>query len=92
MPIRLGYRRKARLGVKFVIKKNKLLVGFREKSSRYLADLERCVVLHPQVGERFAELSQLIASLEQYRHIPQIEVAMGDTRCCIGFSSSGTFV
>ncbi len=73
-----GYRRKARLGVKFVIKKNKLLVGFREKSSRYLADLESCAVLHPEVGQRLTELSQLVLSLEQYRHIPQIEVAIGD--------------
>lgn len=74
----IGYRRKARLGVKFVIKKNKLLIGFREKSSRYLADLASCVVLHPKIGERFTELSQLIASLEIYQSIPQIEVAIGD--------------
>ena len=73
-----GYRRKARLGVRYVTKKNKLLVGFREKSSRYLADLEGCVVLHPAVGERFSELSQLIASLEIYQAIPQIEIAIGD--------------
>ncbi len=45
----LGYRRKARLGVKFVIKKNKLLIGFREKASRYLADIEHCEVLHPRI-------------------------------------------
>lgn len=76
--LELGYRRKARLGVKFVIKKNKLLVGFREKSSRYLADLESCAVLHPAVGKRLTELSQLVLSLQQYRAIPQIEVAIGD--------------
>lgn len=81
----LGYRRKARLGVKFVIKKNKLLVGFREKSSRYLADLEKCVVLHPSVGERFAELSTLIASLSCYSEIAQIEVAIGDIDVALVF-------
>ncbi len=74
-----GYRRKARLGVKYVIKKNKLLIGFREKSSRYLADIEHCVVLHPAIGERLPQLSQLIASLEIYQAIPQIEIAIGDT-------------
>lgn len=73
-----GYRRKARLGVKFVIKKNKLLVGFREKSSRYLADLSRCAVLHPAVGERLEALAELVQSLETYMDIPQIEVAIGD--------------
>lgn len=81
----LGYRRKARLGVKFVIKKDKLLVGFREKSSRYLADLEKCLVLHPNVGERFAELSQLVRSLSIYQQVPQIEVAIGDTQTALVF-------
>lgn len=80
-----GYRRKARLGVKFVIKKDKMLVGFREKSSRYLADLNRCVVLHPEIGERFDELSALVRSLEAYQHIPQIEVAIGDSDVALVF-------
>lgn len=80
-----GYRRKARLGVKFVIKKNKLLVGFREKSSRYLADLTQCKVLLPAVGEHLHDLSELIASLEAYQHIPQIEVAAGDTEIALVF-------
>lgn len=74
----IGYRRKARLGVKYVIKKDKLLIGFREKSSRYLADLESCIVLHPAVGLKFSELSQFISSLEIAHVIPQIEVAIGD--------------
>lgn len=81
----LGYRRKARLGVKFVIKKNKLLVGFREKSSSYLAELESCVVLHPHVGKHFKELSELVLSLELYKQIPQIEVAIGDTTAALVF-------
>jgi 23S rRNA (uracil1939-C5)-methyltransferase len=73
-----GYRRKARLGVKFVIKKEKLLIGFREKSSNYLADIERCAVLQPRVGEHLDTLNQLISSLDLAKQIPQIEVAMGD--------------
>lgn len=81
----VGYRRKARLGVKFVIKKDKMLVGFRERSSNYLADLESCVVLHPKVGQRFEALKKLVVSLERYKEIPQIEVAIGDETVALVF-------
>lgn len=81
----IGYRRKARLGVKYVIKKNKLLVGFREKSSNYLADLQGCEVLHPEIGKRFSALSDLIISLERYQQIPQIEIAVGDETVALVF-------
>jgi 23S rRNA (uracil1939-C5)-methyltransferase len=74
-----GYRHKARLGVKFVNKKGALLVGFREKNGRYLADLKRCEVLHPAVGLLIEDLKKLITCLEGYASIPQIEVAIGDT-------------
>lgn len=73
-----GYRRKARLGAKYVIKKEALLVGFREKNGRYLADLKQCETLDPKVGHKFNELSTLISSLQSYQHIPQIEVAISD--------------
>ena len=46
-----GYRRRARLGVRWVKRKGRVLVGFRERSSALLADLERCAVLAPPVGE-----------------------------------------
>lgn len=81
----LGYRRKARLGAKFVIKKDKMLVGFREKSSRYLADLETCPVLYPAIGEKLNELAELLRSMEQYLSIPQIELAVGDTEIALVF-------
>ncbi len=73
-----GYRRKARLGVRFVVKKDKMLVGFREKHSNFLAELETCKVLHPDVGLHLRDLSDLILSLSIYNQIPQIEVAYGD--------------
>jgi 23S rRNA (uracil1939-C5)-methyltransferase len=85
------YRRKARLGVKFVRKKNKLLVGFREKSSRYLADLARCEVLHPKIGHILPQLSELISHLSNYETIPQIEVAMGETECALIFRHLSAF-
>jgi len=80
-----GYRRKARLGAKYVLKKERLLVGFRERRSAFLADLRRCEVLHPSVGERLEELAGLIAGLAAYDRIAQIEVAVDDTRTALVF-------
>lgn len=73
-----GYRRKARLAVKMVPKKGGVLVGFRERYSPYVAQLDSCAVLDPRVGERLADLAALIESLSIPRQIPQIEVALGD--------------
>jgi len=73
-----GYRRKARLGVKYVFKKEKVLVGFRERSAPYLAELEQCEVLHPDAGLRLTSFAGLIRSLSCYEKIAQIEVAIAD--------------
>ncbi len=73
-----GYRRKARLGVRYVVKKEKVLVGFREKQSHFILDLKKCEILHPRIGDRLPEITTLISNLEAYRVIPQIEVAAGD--------------
>jgi len=80
-----GYRRKARLGVKHVPKKERVLVGFREKGTPYLALLERCEVLDPRVGARLAELGEMIAKLEGHNRIAQIEVAMDDEHTALVF-------
>ena len=80
-----AYRHKARLGVRYVEKKNAVLVGFREQQSRYLADMHRCPILHPSVGELITPLRQLIAELSSYQHIAQIEVAIGDTQTALIF-------
>lgn len=69
-----GYRSKARLGVKFVNKKGRLLIGFRERGSPYLADMQQCPVLVPAVGERLEQLIGLFGGLEARASIPQIEV------------------
>ena len=73
-----GYRRKARLGVKYVHAKEKVLVGFREINGRYITNMESCDILHPNVGNILPELSHLIASLSCFSQLPQIEVAIGD--------------
>ncbi|PCJ39934.1 MAG: 23S rRNA (uracil(1939)-C(5))-methyltransferase RlmD [SAR86 cluster bacterium] len=73
-----GYRRKARLGVRYVHKKEQVLVGFREKSSSFITNMDSCEVLDVRVSNLLPALSELIGSLEAYRQIPQIEVAVGD--------------
>ena len=80
-----GYRRKARLGVRYVPKKGGALVGFREKSSGYLTVMDSCRVLVSAVGDRIADLRTLITSLEQCNKIAQIEVACDDTQCVLVF-------
>ena len=73
-----GYRHKARLGVKYVDKKERVLVGFREKYSPFVADMNSCEVLHPSVGTLIEPLQCLITELSLIKQIPQIEVAIGD--------------
>ncbi len=73
-----GYRRRARLGARFVEKKGSVLVGYRETRGGFVADLGRCMTLHPLIGERIELLRNLLTQLEARRHIPQIEVAVGD--------------
>ncbi len=80
-----GYRRKARLGVRYVAKKGKTLVGFRERGSGFLADLSRCEVLHPDVGERLQALATLVDGLSIRDQVPQIEIAKGDGPCVLVF-------
>ncbi len=80
-----GYRTKGRLGVKDVIKKGRVLVGFREKHSPYVADLAACEVLHPSVGKQLDELSQLLGRLQAKARIPQIEVAVAGSTTALVF-------
>ena len=78
-----AYRRRARLGCKYVDKKGKVLVGFRERSSPLLADVESCEVLSRPVGGLLTELARLVGSLEIRRRVPQIEVAVGDNAAAL---------
>lgn len=74
-----GYRRKARLAARHVGKKERVLVGFRERHSNFIADMDSCEILHPRVASLLPSLAQLIQGLHAARQIPQIEVAIGDS-------------
>lgn len=73
-----AYRRKARLAVRYVHKKQQVLVGFREKSSSFITQMDSCEIMDIRVSNLLPALSEFIASLAAYQHIPQIEVAVGD--------------
>jgi 23S rRNA (uracil1939-C5)-methyltransferase len=73
-----GYRYRARLSVRHVHKKGTVLVGFHERKSRYVADMQACPVLPPHVDAMLMPLRALIASMDAIETCPQIELACGD--------------
>jgi 23S rRNA (uracil1939-C5)-methyltransferase len=78
-----GYRRKARLSVRYVHKKGRVLVGFRERYGRFVADLGECHVLDPRVAAQLVPLAELVHGMDARSTIPQIEVACGDERAAL---------
>ncbi|RVT50433.1 23S rRNA (uracil(1939)-C(5))-methyltransferase RlmD [Rubrivivax albus] len=73
-----GYRYRARLSVRYVARKDVVLVGFHERKSRYVADMGRCEVLPPAVSALLPRLRALVAGMAERDRLPQIELAMGD--------------
>ena len=74
----LGYRRRARIGAKYLTRKGRAIVGFREQDSPHLADLEACPVLAAPLDGMLGALAALIGSLSIPALVPQIEVAVAD--------------
>jgi 23S rRNA (uracil1939-C5)-methyltransferase len=75
-----AYRRRARLGVRFVEKKGRVLVGFRERYKPYVADLDTCPVLTPPADRLLGPLAELIGALSIRRRLAQVEVCVADNR------------
>jgi 23S rRNA (uracil1939-C5)-methyltransferase len=78
-----GYRHKARLGVKYVAKKGRALIGFRERQGRFLADVRHCPVLVPEVGAQLEYMADQIYKMQARDQIPQIEIGKGDDATCL---------
>ncbi len=72
-----GYRYRARLSVRHVTKKGTVLIGFHERKSRYLADMQVCPVLPAPVSALLMPLRDLIGSMDERDRLPQIELAIG---------------
>lgn len=73
-----GYRYRARISVKNVVKKGTVLVGFHEKKSPFVSDMKTCEILPPHVSAMLMPLRQLIGSLSLIDRLPQIELAIGE--------------
>lgn len=78
-----GYRRRARLGVRYVAKKGRVLVGFSERYKPYVADLDGCPVLSPPAGELIRPLADMVGQLSISTRLPQIEVSVADNRTAL---------
>ena len=73
-----GYRRRARLGAKFVPKKGGMIVGFRERNTSYIQPTDKCEVLYPEVSEMFPDLRETLEKTSCNDKIPQVEISVAD--------------
>ena len=73
-----GYRERARISVRHVSKKGKTLVGFHEKRSSFVADMQSCEILAPKIARLLPLLAELVSGLSIRDRLPQIEVAVGE--------------
>lgn len=72
------YRRRARLGIKYVTAKERVLVGFRERASPYVTDMAHCRVLVEPLDRLPQALSDAVMASPLRQRIPQAEIAVGD--------------
>jgi 23S rRNA (uracil1939-C5)-methyltransferase len=73
-----GYRYRARMSVRYVAKKGGVLVGFHEKRSSFVADMQSCEVMPPRISALIMPLRELIGNLSMRERLPQVEVSLGE--------------
>ncbi|OEC90247.1 23S rRNA (uracil(1939)-C(5))-methyltransferase RlmD [Acinetobacter sp. YK3] len=81
--VKTDYRRRARIGVRYIAKQNRLVMGFREHHSNHLTAIQQCNVLDQTLSATLPELKKLLESLTGKAHIGHIELAMGDTEVAL---------
>ena len=82
-PKLLGYRRRARLGVRHLPTSGETLVGFRESFGSYVVRMDECLTLTPRLGQLITPLKSVIGMLADPSVVPQIELAEGDTAAAV---------
>jgi 23S rRNA (uracil1939-C5)-methyltransferase len=73
-----GYRHRARFTARYVPKKGGVLVGFHEKRSSFVADMQSCAVVPKRISDLLPLLRELIGGLSIRQRVPQIELAIGE--------------
>lgn len=73
-----GYRRRARLGAKFVPKKGGMIVGFRERNSSFIQPTEQCEVLYSEVSAMLPALRETLEQVSCNDRLPQVEISVAD--------------
>jgi 23S rRNA (uracil1939-C5)-methyltransferase len=73
-----NYRRRARLGVRYVEAKGRVLVGFKERASRLVTDMSRCPVLVEPMDAVPGLLGSVVTETSLRQKLPQAEIAVGD--------------
>jgi 23S rRNA (uracil1939-C5)-methyltransferase len=80
----LGYRRRARLSARFVHKRGTLMLGFRERNSHFVTEIEHCQVLDPRIDRQLPALTMLLGATRGPHHrFRQVEVSCGDDRVAL---------
>ncbi|MGD8324469.1 MAG: 23S rRNA (uracil(1939)-C(5))-methyltransferase RlmD [Gammaproteobacteria bacterium] len=75
---RWRYRRRARLGARYVEGKGRALVGFRERAASYITDMRECPVLVSPMDAAVGELADVLSETSIARKVPQFEFTSGD--------------
>jgi 23S rRNA (uracil1939-C5)-methyltransferase len=73
-----GYRLRARLAVRQVASKGGVLVGFHERRTHHVLEMDSCAVLPARISGLIVPLRDLLGAMQLAARIPQIEVAAGD--------------
>ena len=80
-----NYRRRARLGVRYVKGKRRVLAGFKERATRYVTDMRSCMVLVKPFDQLPGPLGEMIGQTSLWRRLPQVEVAAGEDVAAVVF-------
>ena len=80
-----GYRRRARLAVRHVERKGRVLVGFREHEKPWVVDMLTCATVMPEISRLIEPLSSLIGTLSIRGRLPQVEATVADNATALVF-------